>query len=88
MALNTNDLTKFLQYAVSSFTPKKDTPADVPTDAALKTMLPSGGVGTATPSRIFKSLVRWTLVTNGNGDKNWPANWQDLSIEKLVPKII
>jgi hypothetical protein len=54
----------------------------------LKTYLPAGGFGTATPPEIFKSMVKYALHVNGNAVKRWPADWPSLSIDELAPKLL
>jgi hypothetical protein len=57
-------------------------------DKPVKTYLPDGGFGTATPQRIFKSSVKYALHVNGNSIKRWPADWPKLSINQLAPKLL
>jgi hypothetical protein len=57
-------------------------------DKPLKTYLPEGGFGTATPQRIFKSFVKYALHVNGNPLKPWPKDWPKKSINELAPKLL
>ncbi len=75
-------------YVAAISAPPDDTYKDISEDAKHKDLLPEGGIGTATPRRIYKSSVRYALIVNGHENKKWPSNWLDLSIAQLAPKII
>jgi len=60
----------------------------VSNDQPVKKYLPKGGFGTATPDRIFKSMIKYALHVNRNRIKKWPTNWRDLSINQLAPKLL
>lgn len=81
-------LKKIMRFYIAAFTPPDDKWQDIPTDKPHGELLPSGGVGTATPTRIYKSLVRRTLVANGKPDKSWPPNWPTMTIDHLAPKLL
>jgi hypothetical protein len=46
------------------------------------------GIGSAHSSRIYRSLIRWTLKQAGNGDPAWPKDWLTLSVSDLAGKLI
>ncbi len=46
------------------------------------------GFGTATPRRLYKSFVRFTVNTNGCEDVTWPTKWLKLTIEDLAPRLL
>ncbi|UES60207.1 hypothetical protein GFK91_31295 (plasmid) [Roseibium aggregatum] len=75
-------------YAAAISKAPNDTYKDISEDVIHKNALPVGGIATATPRRLYKSAVRYALNVNGHSDKTWPANWLDLSIAQLAPKII
>ena len=90
MPLLTPDQLKIVMrhYAAMFSNPPDDTWQTVDPTKSLKTYLPSGGVGTATPQRLYKGAVRYVLNQRGHHLKNWPDGWVDLSIGDLAPKII
>ena len=46
------------------------------------------GYGAANSKRIYRSVIRWTLITNEHDDKNWPKDWFEKDVEYLSTKII
>ena len=44
------------------------------------------GTGVASSARIYKTLIRFTLVRNGEGDPNWPATatWLAMTVTELA----
>lgn len=46
------------------------------------------GYGAANSKRIYRSVVRWTLIRNQHEDKNWPKDWFEKDVEYLSSKII
>ncbi len=64
-------------------------PNSVTDDTVHSTVLSdSDGFGTATSKRIYKSFIRWTLITNDHEDKSWPTNWMDLTVAQLAPELL
>ncbi len=46
------------------------------------------GMNPATSSKkLYKGLVRFTIVSNGHEDKTWPSKWMELSVVDLANKI-
>lgn len=46
------------------------------------------GIGTANSKRIYRSVIRWTLIRGGHEDKAWPSNWIDLTVDELSEKLL
>lgn len=46
------------------------------------------GIGTATSKRIYRSFIRYTMISNGSEDNPWPSNWIDLTVEMLATKLL
>jgi len=81
--LNLSQLKRVMRHYAQVISGKK-----VSNDRPLKNYLPDGGFGTATPKRIFKSMVRYALHVNGNRLKAWPRNWPEMSINQLAPRLL
>jgi len=48
----------------------------------------NNGMNPATSSKkLYKGLVRFTIVSNGHADKTWPNKWMELSVVALANKI-
>ncbi len=88
MTMSLNDLKIEMRIHICALNARCSDPSEVPVDVKFSELLPTGGAGTAISPRIFKSFIRYSLIQAGNGDKPWPKNGQNLTIDKLAPKII
>lgn len=70
---------------LSDFSTSGDT---ITRDTIHSSVLSDEGIGTATSKRIYKSLVRFTIIRNGGADKAWPPNWMDLSVAELAARLL
>ncbi len=46
------------------------------------------GRGTANSKRLYKGIIRFTLITDGHDDIPWPNHWMELTILELSPLIL
>lgn len=44
--------------------------------------------GSLSSMELYKLLIRYTICLNGCEDKNWPANWLDLTVAELADALI
>lgn len=51
-------------------------------------VLTDDGLGSATSKRIYKAIIRWTLLNAGVQDKTWPSKWIELSINQLSDRLL
>ncbi len=59
------------------------------TDATVhKSVLTDDGYGSATPKRLYKGSVNFTIDTAGLEVPRWPANWMELTVRDLSEKLI
>lgn len=63
------------------------TSQDITDDTKHGDILSDDG-STTSSKRIYKSLVRYTIRINSCEDKNWPANWMDMTVAELADKLI
>ena len=75
-------------YAASFSNPLNDAWQDVDPALPLTTYLPDGGLGSATPRRLYKGAVRYVLHDRGHVVKNWQPNWPQQSIDVLAPNLL
>lgn len=83
--MTVDDLKAVMRFQMTNLS---TTGNDITDDSVHGTELSDAGVGTATPRRIYKSFIRFTLVNNGHADKPWPSNWLELTIAELAPKLL
>lgn len=46
-----------------------------------------GVTGSTSSKKLYKGIIRFTIVTNGHQDSPWPLSWMDLSVTDLANKI-
>lgn len=46
------------------------------------------GFGQVNSVRLYKDVIRFTLIKQGHEDKPWPNNWLDLNVQDLAESII
>ena len=46
-----------------------------------------GVTGSTSSKKLYKGLIRFTIVTNGHQDNTWPLTWMDLNVVDLANKI-
>lgn len=85
MAMTQDQLVEVMIFHLKNFS---NDPDSIDENTIHESVLDDSGFGTATPKRIYKALIRWTLQTNGNGDPSWPANWVKLSVRDLAGKLV
>lgn len=85
MAISQDQLVEVMIFQLKNFSTDPDS---VDENTIHKDVLTEEGFGTATPKRIYKAFIRFTLIHNGNGDPPWPQNWMDLSVRELAEKLI
>lgn len=51
-------------------------------------ILPETNMGPASPRRVYKAFIRYSIVTGGGQDKPWPSDWVTKSVEVLAAGMI
>ncbi len=86
MALTEAQLRGAMKFQLRNFR-QRDEPV---TDRTVHSRILSDddGTGTATSKRIYKALIRWTIVTHGLPDRPWPANWMRMRVDTLAKRLL
>lgn len=46
------------------------------------------GFGQVNSVKLYKDVIRFTLIRQGHEDKAWPGDWLQHTVEQLAEKII
>ncbi|MEM8497928.1 MAG: hypothetical protein AAF542_07885 [Pseudomonadota bacterium] len=84
--MNTQQLKSVMRFHLDNFSDSEDPVTNDTVHSAI--LSDDDGFGAANSKRIYKAVIRWTLIREGHEDKAWPLDWIDLTVNELSEQLL
>ncbi len=79
------DLRRAMRFYLKAFQTGEGATTDATVHASVLT---DEGYGSATPKRLYKGSVNFTIDSAGLAVPRWPAAWMEMTVRDLSEKLI